>query len=111
KLIANVADLYELEQKKLQLLALEGFAEKSVDQLLAAIEDSKQRPLSTLLFALGIRHVGAEGARLLARHFGRMERLKKAKAADAGSKLDKAKALGVPVIDEAELLRRARAKP
>src|SRR5438105_3933560 len=207
KLIANVADLYELQQKKLQLLALEGFAEKSVDQLLAAIEDSKQRPLSTLLFALGIRHVGAEGARLLARHFGRMERLKKAKAADiseirgigpaiaeavagffaeprnqeliqrleklglnmkepatseregplagqtyvvtgtlpslsraraaelieaagghvtdsvskkttalvvgadAGSKLDKAKALGVPVIDEAELLRRARAKP
>src|SRR5256886_12996600 len=82
KLIANVADLYELQQKKLQLLALEGFAEKSVNQLLAAIEDSKQRPLSTLLFALGIRHVGAEGARLLARHFGRMERLKKAKAAD-----------------------------
>src|SRR5207253_11345729 len=43
KLIANVADLYELQHKKLELLALEGFAEKSVDQLLAAIEDSKQR--------------------------------------------------------------------
>src|SRR5205807_7445000 len=49
---------------------------------ISAIEDSKQRPLSTLLFALGIRHVGAEGARLLARHFGRMERLKKAKGVD-----------------------------
>src|SRR2546426_10994820 len=61
KLIADVADLYDLKNKKLQLLALEGFAEKSVDQLLAAIEESKQRPLSTLLFALGIRHVGAEG--------------------------------------------------
>src|SRR2546426_1317476 len=40
--------------------------------------------LSTLLFALGIRHVGAEGARLLARHFGRMERLQKATAAEIG---------------------------
>ena len=172
-----------------------------------AIQASKRQPLSTLVFALGIRHVGAGGAKLLARHFGTMkalrnasveeinaipgigeaiaqavfgffdearnrkllERLEKlglnftepqategkgplaghtyvitgtlpslsrAKAtelieragghvtdglsrkttalvvgADAGSKLERAKALGVPVIDEAELLRRAHRKP
>jgi DNA ligase (NAD+) len=204
QLIKDVADLYELSS--MQLLTLEGFAEKSAQQLVDAIQASKRQPLSTLLFALGIRHVGAQGARLLARHFGTMkalraatvddinairgigraiaeavagffdeaknrkllERLEKlglnfveptaaeakgplagqvyvvtgtlpslsrAKAieliesagghvadsvskkttalvvgADAGSKLERAKALRVAVIDEAELLRRARAK-
>ena len=205
KLIQDVADLYELTP--MQLLTLEGFAEKSAQQLVNAIQASKRQPLSTLLFALGIRHVGTGGAKLLARHFGTMkalrnasveeinaipgigeaiaqavfgffdearnrkllERLEKlglnftepqategkgllaghtyvitgtlpslsrAKAtelieragghvtdglsrkttalvvgADAGSKLERAKALGVPVIDEAELLRRAHRKP
>jgi DNA ligase (NAD+) len=208
KLIENVADLYDRKKVDLmRLLALEGFAEKSAQQLLDAIEASKRQPLSTLLFALGIRHVGVQGAKLLARHFGTMKSLAKAGAeeigrirgigpaiaeavagsfadpqnqklvkrleelglnmeepttaeskgplagqtfvitgtlpslsraraaelivsagghvtdsvsrkttavvvgADAGSKLEKAKALGIPVIDEAELLRRARAKP
>ena len=205
KLIKDVADLYELTPAK--LLTLEGFAEKSAQQLVDAIQASKQQPLSTLLYALGIRHVGAQGAKLLARHFGTMKPLRNASAgeisrirgvgeaiaeavvgffeeaknrrlldrleklglnfkeptsaeaegplagqtyvvtgtlpslsraraaelieaagghvtdsvskkttalvvgADAGSKRDKAKALGVPLIDEAELLRRARAKP
>ena len=208
KLIENVADLYDPKRLNvMRLLALEGFAEKSAQQLLDAIDASKRQPLSTLLFALGIRHVGAQGAKLLARHFGNMKALAKARAeeisqirgigpaiaeavagffvdpqnqklvkrldelglkmeepitaeskgplagqtyvvtgtlpslsrakaaelieaagghvadsvskkttalvvgADAGSKLEKAKALGIPVIDEAELLRRARAKP
>ena len=207
--IDTVADLYDRDRLSLaRLLTLDGFAEKSAQQLLAAIDASKSRPLSTLLFALGIRHVGATGARLLARHFGSMSRLAKASAeeigrirgigpaiaeavagffaeprnrkliarleklglnmteptatagegggplggqtfvitgtlpslsrtkaqelieaagghvtanvskkttavvmgADAGSKLEKARALGIPVIDEAELLRRASEK-
>ena len=208
KLIENVADLYDRKTVNLmRLLALEGFAEKSAQQLLDAIEASKRQPLSTLLFALGIHHVGAQGAKLLARHFGSMKAIAKAGVeeigkirgigpaiaeavagffadpqnqklvkrleelglnmeepttaesegplagqtfvitgtlpslsraraaelieaagghvtdsvskkttavvvgADAGSKLEKAKALGISVIDEAELLRRARAKP
>ena len=205
KLIKDVADLYELTP--LQLLTVEGFAEKSAQQLVDAIQASKRQPLSTLLFALGIRHVGVQGAKLLARHFGTMKALRnatpeainripgigeaiaeavfgffdepknrkllerlerlglnfkepraaeasgpladqtfvitgtlpslsRAKAkelieaagghvtdsvskkttavvvgADAGSKLERAKALGTPVIDEAELLRRAHRKP
>jgi DNA ligase (NAD+) len=204
KLIADVADLYELTA--MQLLTLDGFAEKSAQQLVDAIQASKRQPLSLLLFALGIRHVGAQGAKLLARHFGTMKALAKASAedisairgigpaiaeavagffaeprnrklierleklgvtmkepiagtsggplagqtyvitgtlpslsrqkaaelieaaggsvadsvskkttalvvgADAGSKLEKAKALGVPLIDEAELLRRVHLK-
>jgi len=205
KLIDDVADLYELTP--MELLALEGFAEKSAQQLVDAIAASKEQPLSALLFGLGIRHVGAQGAQLLARHFGTLKALAQASAeevsevrgigpaiadavagffaeprnrklierlerlsltlketatasgprpladqtyvvtgtlptlsrqqardlieaagghvadslskkttalvvgADPGSKLDRAKALGVEQIDEAELLRRANRKP
>jgi DNA ligase (NAD+) len=79
-LIADVADLYELTP--MQLLTLEGFAEKSAQQLVDAIQASKRQSLSVLLFALGIRHVGAQGAKLLARHFGTMKALAKASAED-----------------------------
>ena len=78
KLIADVADLYELTT--MQLLTLDGFAEKSAQQLVDAIQASQRQPLSVLLFALGIRHVGAQGAKLLARHFGTMKALAKASA-------------------------------
>jgi DNA ligase (NAD+) len=85
-LIADVADLYDRKKLNLlQLLSLEGFAEKSAGQLLEAIEASKGQPLSTLLFALGIRHVGVQGARLLARHFGSMSALAGATADDIGA--------------------------
>src|SRR5881296_1795183 len=76
KLIKDVADLYELTPAR--LLALEGFAEKSAQQLVDAIQASKAQPLSILLYALGIRHVGAQGAKLLARHFGTMKALRNA---------------------------------
>jgi DNA ligase (NAD+) len=85
ELIADVADLYDRKKLNLlQLLSLEGFAEKSAQQLLDAIDHSKQQPLSTLLYALGIRHVGGQSARLLARQFGAMARLAKAGAEDIG---------------------------
>ncbi|HTH63328.1 MAG TPA: NAD-dependent DNA ligase LigA [Gemmatimonadales bacterium] len=85
ELIADVADLYDRKRLNLlQLLSLEGFAEKSAQQLLDAIDHSKQQPLSTLLYALGIRHVGGQSARLLARRFGAMARLAKAGAEDIG---------------------------
>jgi DNA ligase (NAD+) len=82
-LIENVADLYDRRRlDETKLLTLEGFAEKSARQLIAAIEASKTRPLSTLLFALGIRHVGSQVARLLARQFPTMERLAQASASE-----------------------------
>jgi DNA ligase (NAD+) len=55
------------------LLELERFADQSADQLVAGIAASKARPLSTLLFAVGIRHVGKNVAQILARRFGTLE--------------------------------------
>ena len=62
-LISHLADLYRLGQDDLE--GLEGFAEKRAQNLLAGIEQSKGRPLSRLLFALGLRHVGKTVAELL----------------------------------------------
>ncbi|MFC1916638.1 NAD-dependent DNA ligase LigA [Chloroflexota bacterium] len=77
-LVKDVADLYYLKEKREQLLKLEGMAEKSVDNLLEAIEKSKNVSLARLIFALGIRHVGAEMARVLAQHFDSIDKLAKA---------------------------------
>ena len=73
KLIADAADLYELEKES--LVALERMGEKSAENLLAAIEASKAAGLSRLLFALGIRFVGAKAAATLAAHFGDIDAL------------------------------------
>lgn len=73
KLITDVADLYGLTAGP--LTELDRFAEQSAKQLVGAIEASKPRPLSSLLFALGIRHVGKTVALLLARRFGTMAAL------------------------------------
>jgi DNA ligase (NAD+) len=73
KLITDVADIYKLTRE--QLLALERMGEKSVSNLLAAIEASKSNSLEKLLFGLGIRHVGAKAAKTLAQEFGSMEKL------------------------------------
>ncbi|MGH7469480.1 MAG: NAD-dependent DNA ligase LigA [Longimicrobiales bacterium] len=72
-LVNDYADLYHLTSE--HLLQLEGFAELSAANLLAALAESRNRPLSRLLFALGIRHVGAHAAQILARHYGTLETL------------------------------------
>jgi DNA ligase (NAD+) len=78
KLIADPADLYDL--REMQFLTLEGFAEKSASQLVRAIAESRSQPLSRVLIGLGIRHVGASAAELLARRFGTMSALRAASA-------------------------------
>ena len=72
-LVHDVADLYRLAAD--QLAQLDKFKEKSINNLLNAIEASRQNSLERLLFGLGIRHVGAKAARLLAEHFLTMEAL------------------------------------
>jgi DNA ligase (NAD+) len=72
-LVHGVADLYRLSRA--QLVALPRMGEKSADNLLAALEASKQTTLSRFLYALGIREVGEATARNLAEHFGSWERL------------------------------------
>ncbi|MBA2446895.1 MAG: NAD-dependent DNA ligase LigA, partial [Chloroflexi bacterium] len=80
ELVKDPADLYDL--KKTDLLPLERMADKSAQNVLDAIEASKQRPLSRLIFALGIRHVGDQVAGLLADHFGSLDRLMQATKED-----------------------------
>ena len=75
-LVRDAADLYSL--RKEDLLKLERIGEKSADNLLAALDESKKNELDKLLFALGIRHVGAKVARILATEFGSMEKLQQA---------------------------------
>jgi DNA ligase (NAD+) len=94
KLIADVAGLYRLRPEQLQ--EVERFAEKSAQQLVAAIAASKAQPLSRLLFALGIRHVGDRAAELLARRFGTMRELREA----AESAIGDVRGIG-PTIAEA----------
>jgi DNA ligase (NAD+) len=72
-MVTDVSDIYTLTEE--QLLTLEGFKEKSAQNLLAGIADSKKQGLARVLFGLGVRHVGEIAAQTLARHFGSMERL------------------------------------
>ena len=79
-LVKDPGDLYSLTRE--QLLELEGYADKGTDALIAAIQASKSQPLSRLLNALGIRHVGAIAAQLLAQHFGTLDAVMSASADD-----------------------------
>ena len=87
-LVKDPADLYFL--KKEQLLGLERLAEKSAQNVLDSIERSKQRPLSRVIFALGIRHVGSEMADRLAEAFGSID----AMAAASVEELDEVPTVG-----------------
>ena len=79
-LVNDGADIYRLTVE--QVAGLERFAAKSAEALIAATARSKSQPLSRLLYALGIRHVGGESAKLLARAFGRMDALAAASVED-----------------------------
>jgi DNA ligase (NAD+) len=76
EMIHDVADIYYLNKDK--LLQIDHFKDKSAENLFNAIQRSKNRPLSRLLFALGIRHVGAHVAEVLAGYYGSIESLSKA---------------------------------
>ncbi|MBL0937277.1 MAG: NAD-dependent DNA ligase LigA [Gemmatimonadaceae bacterium] len=71
--VQDSADLFRVTVE--QLVALERFGQKSAESLVQAIQAAKQQPLSRLLFALGIRHVGAQAAQLLARQYGTLDAL------------------------------------
>ncbi len=81
-LVKDVSDLYYLHEHEQKLIDMERMGEKSAHNVLNAIERSKERPLSRVIFALGIRHVGSETAELLASHFGSVDRLAKASQQD-----------------------------
>jgi len=77
EILKDVGDLYSL--KKEQLIGLERMADKSARNIIEAIKASKNRPLSRIIYALGIRHVGEHVAEVLAEEFGTMEALGEAR--------------------------------
>lgn len=79
-LVQDVADLYTLKAE--DLTGVEGYGKKRIENLLAAIDQSKQRPLDRLIFGLGIRYVGSKTAQLLAAHFGSIDALMHAAPTD-----------------------------
>lgn len=76
KLVNDASDLYHLTAD--QLLTLDGFKEKSAENLLAALEKSKSAPLDRVIFGLGIRNIGAKAASLLCAHFGSLDAIEAA---------------------------------
>ncbi|MBK7406433.1 MAG: NAD-dependent DNA ligase LigA [Phycisphaerales bacterium] len=79
--LASFADVFRLGQHREALLGLERMGEKSVDNLLQGIEQARTRPLGRVLGALGIRHVGASNAKLLAKRFRSLQDLLEAEEA------------------------------
>jgi DNA ligase (NAD+) len=93
KLVRDVADIYSLKLE--EIAALERRAEKSAKNLITQIEASKERDLPSLIFALGIRHVGERTAGILARSFGSLEGLARATVEE----LDRVHEIGLTVAE------------
>lgn len=81
-LIEKTEDIYYLTFDKINSASLEGFKDKSINNIITSIENSKKNDLSKLIFALGIRHVGAKAAKLLSDHFGEMDKIIEASVED-----------------------------
>lgn len=77
-IITKIEDIYSLKDKKAELIELEGFGHKSVDNLITSIEASKANSLERLLFALGIPGIGAKTAKVLAKKYETMDKLMQA---------------------------------
>lgn len=92
-LVKDVADLYDLKFEA--LIALDKIKEKSANNLLTAIEKSKANSIEKMLFGLGIRHVGAKAAKLLAAHFGDLDEIIRADF-DAIAEID---GLGIKIAE------------
>ena len=99
QLITTIVDIYHLKDQREALIKLEKMGEKSVDNLLAAIERSKEQSLSKLIFALGIPLVGAGGAKILAGHYGSMEALIVAEQEDLRSIHDIGDKMAMEIVD------------
>jgi len=80
--IKDIADLYKLKEHKVELIKLERFGEKSINNILNSIEESKKKPFEKVLFAIGIRHIGEKSAKIIAKHFNSIDKLSTASVED-----------------------------
>lgn len=79
-LIEKTEDIYYLTYEKIAQANLDGFKEKSINNIISSVEKSKSNDLGKLIFALGIRHIGAKAGKLLADHFKSIEKIMEADA-------------------------------
>lgn len=99
KYIGNLADIYSLKDHAKDLTRLEGYGDKSVNNLLEAIENSKANSLERLIFGLGIPHVGAKTAKVLAMNFHTMDKLQSATIEDLVNIPDIGEIIAKSVVD------------
>lgn len=83
--LKNISDFYKLYNYKQELMELEGFGQKSINNLLDSVEKSKDNSLEKLLFALGIRHVGKKIAKIIASHYKNIDNIINASKEDIES--------------------------
>ena len=95
----NLADIYSLKNHEKDLVRLEGYGDKSVTNLLEAIENSKQNSLERLLFGLGIPHVGAKTAKIIAQKFETMDNLENATFEDLTAIPDVGDIIAKSIVD------------
>ena len=81
-IIKEIPDIYKLKDKKDELMLLEGFKEKKVNNILNSIEKSKENSLERVIFALGIEGIGEKNAKILVNNFKNLENIKNAKFED-----------------------------
>lgn len=98
-LIKTYSDIYNLKDKKEELINLEGFGSKSVDNLLIAIENSKNNSLDRLINAIGISGIGAKTAKILSKRFGSLDNLMNATYEELISIQDIGPTLALSIID------------
>lgn len=99
KYIGNLADIYSLKEHAKDLTRLEGYGDKSVNNLLEAIENSKENSLERLIFGLGIPHVGAKTAKVLAMNFHTMDKLQASTIEDLVNIPDIGEIIAKSVVD------------
>lgn len=97
--IRNIVDIYNLKEHREDLIELEGFGNKSVDNLLSAIEKSKENSLEKLIFALGIEQVGEKTAKALAKRFESLDSFMSASFEDLISISDIGEIIAKSIID------------
>lgn len=98
-LLKTVEDIYTLKDHKEEIIAFDGFQEKSYQNLIHAIEKSKQNPLEDLLFGLGIKQIGKKAAKILASHFYSMDALMAADEEQLAKIKDIGKISAASVVD------------
>lgn len=95
----DIPSIYNLKEYKNELKSLEGFGEKSVDNLLIAIENSKKNSLEKLLFGLGIRHFGEKNASIIAKKYKNIDNIKNATYEDLVATSDVGDIMAKSIID------------